>query len=90
MRGNGILPVSRIRASPACGPDTRTIAIALGGLPDDNAKMVWSRECIGLLVRFEPEQQCRFRVPSTITRFQLPLMLHRNIRGLEHLDLRVT
>ena len=25
---------------PACGPETRTNAIALGGRPDDNAKMV--------------------------------------------------
>ena len=25
---------------PACGPETRTMAIALGGRPDDNAKMV--------------------------------------------------
>jgi hypothetical protein len=26
------------------------MAIGLGGLPDDNAKMVWSRGCIALFV----------------------------------------
>ena len=32
------LPASDVSAGPACGPDTRTIAIALGGRPDDRAK----------------------------------------------------
>ena len=31
------------------GPETRTMAIALGGRPDDRAKMVWSRGCIAYL-----------------------------------------
>ncbi|WP_249137356.1 hypothetical protein [Bradyrhizobium tropiciagri] len=31
---------------PAIGPDSLTMAIALGGRPEDNAKMVWSRGCI--------------------------------------------
>ena len=31
--------------------DTRTMAIALGGRPDDSAKMVWSRGCIAYLFR---------------------------------------
>ncbi|WP_431017621.1 hypothetical protein [Bradyrhizobium pachyrhizi] len=30
----------------AIGPDSLTMAIALGGRPEDNAKMVWSRGCI--------------------------------------------
>ncbi|MFQ3456566.1 hypothetical protein PMN64_25105 [Bradyrhizobium sp. UFLA01-814] len=30
----------------AIGPDSLMMAIALGGRPEDNAKMVWSRECI--------------------------------------------
>ncbi|WP_225161938.1 hypothetical protein [Bradyrhizobium sp. BRP56] len=30
----------------AIGPDNLTMAIALGGRPEDNAKMVWSRGCI--------------------------------------------
>jgi hypothetical protein len=34
------LPASAITIFPACGPETRTKAIALGGRPDDSAKMV--------------------------------------------------
>jgi hypothetical protein len=49
IRGGGILPASAVTTGPACGPDTRTMAIALGGRPDDNAKMVWSRECMAYL-----------------------------------------
>ncbi|MHC6154343.1 hypothetical protein ACVSQB_21435 [Bradyrhizobium elkanii] len=30
----------------AIGPDSLMMAIALGGRPEDNAKMVWSRGCI--------------------------------------------
>ncbi|WP_373852264.1 hypothetical protein [Bradyrhizobium sp.] len=30
----------------AIGPDSLTMAIALGGRPEDNANMVWSRGCI--------------------------------------------
>ncbi|WP_225642608.1 hypothetical protein [Bradyrhizobium australafricanum] len=30
----------------AIGPDSLTTAIALGGRPEDNAKIVWSRGCI--------------------------------------------
>ncbi|WP_229190438.1 hypothetical protein [Bradyrhizobium brasilense] len=30
----------------AIGPDNLTMAIALGGRPEDNAKIVWSRGCI--------------------------------------------
>jgi len=51
IRGAGILPASRVSAAPACGPDTRTIEIALGGRPDDTAKMVWSRGCIAYLLQ---------------------------------------
>jgi hypothetical protein len=29
-----------VSAGPACRPETRTMAIALGGRPDDSAKMV--------------------------------------------------
>jgi len=36
----GFLPPSAVNADPSCGPETRTMAIALGGRPDDNAKMV--------------------------------------------------
>jgi hypothetical protein len=39
-RAGGILPPSATSAGPAPGPDTRTIAIALGARPDDSAKMV--------------------------------------------------
>src|SRR5262249_9630544 len=39
-RGGGIFPINACRAAPACGPDTRTTAIAAGGRPDDSAKMV--------------------------------------------------
>jgi hypothetical protein len=49
IRGNGILPARAIKTAPAPGPDTRTIAIALGGRPEDNAKMVWSRGCMAYL-----------------------------------------
>ena len=46
---------------PACGPETRTMAIALGGRPDDSAKMVWSRGCIAYLCRsLEKATQFRF------------------------------
>ena len=38
------------RLRPA-DPETRTTAIALGGRPDDSAKMVWSRGCIAYLCR---------------------------------------
>ncbi|WLA53103.1 MULTISPECIES: hypothetical protein [Bradyrhizobium] len=33
----------------AIGPDSLMMAIALGGRPEDNAKMVWSRGCIAYL-----------------------------------------
>jgi hypothetical protein len=36
----GILPPSAVNTGPACAPEIRTMAIALGGRPDDNAKMV--------------------------------------------------
>jgi len=41
--------------APASGPDSRTMEIALGGLPDDRAKMVCSRGCIAyyLPIRLE-------------------------------------
>src|ERR1700761_7534436 len=45
-RAGGIFPASSFIAAPAAGPDTRTIAMALGGCPDERAKMVWSRGCI--------------------------------------------
>jgi hypothetical protein len=35
--------------APASGPETRTIAIALGTRPDDNAKIVCSLGCIAYL-----------------------------------------
>jgi hypothetical protein len=40
IRGAGVFPASALSTAPASGPDRRTIAIALGGLPDDKAKMV--------------------------------------------------
>ena len=46
MRGVGVFPASAFSAAAACGPDTRTIAIALGERPDERAKMVWSRRCM--------------------------------------------
>jgi hypothetical protein len=45
-RGFGIFPASFDNTTPACGPETRTTAIALGGRPDDSAKIVCSRGCI--------------------------------------------
>jgi hypothetical protein len=47
--GVGSLPASEVIAVLACGPETRTMAMALGGRPDDNAKMVCSRGCIAYL-----------------------------------------
>ena len=46
---SGKLARQRSKAVPACGPDTRTKAIALGRRPDDSAKMVCSRGCIAYL-----------------------------------------
>ncbi|WP_246667484.1 hypothetical protein [Bradyrhizobium macuxiense] len=40
----------------AIGPDSLTMAIALGGRPEDKAKMVWSRACI---VYFFPSQSAK-------------------------------
>jgi len=34
------LPASAVTIFPACGPETRAKAIALGSRPDDSAKMV--------------------------------------------------
>ena len=51
IRGDGIFPTSAVTTFPACGPETRTMAIALGGRPDDSAKMVWSRGCIAYLCK---------------------------------------
>jgi len=45
-RGSGILAARRANAPRACESGHRTIAIALGGRPDERAKMVWSRECM--------------------------------------------
>jgi hypothetical protein len=44
------LPTIDESTAPAWGPDTRTIAIALGGRPDERAKIVCSRGCIAYLV----------------------------------------
>src|SRR5258708_36266001 len=55
IRGTGICPGSEVSAKPACGPETLTMEIALGGRPDDSAKMVWSRGCIAYL-SFAPVQ----------------------------------
>jgi hypothetical protein len=49
IRGTGILPARAVKTAPAPGPDTRTMAIALGGRPEDKAKMVWSRGCMAYL-----------------------------------------
>ena len=49
--GDGSRPASDFSARPASGPDTRTIAIAVGGRPEDRAKMVCSRGCIAYLCR---------------------------------------
>ncbi len=49
IRGAGILPASSRSATFACGPDTRTIEIAVGGRPEDRAKIVWSRGCMAYL-----------------------------------------
>ncbi|MGN1285637.1 MAG: hypothetical protein ACI4XG_03510, partial [Bradyrhizobium sp.] len=40
----------------AIGPDNLTMAIALGGRPEDKAKMVWSRGCIAY---FFPSQSAK-------------------------------
>ncbi len=48
-RGVGILPASAESTGPACGPETRTMAMALGARPLDSAKMVWSRGCMPYL-----------------------------------------
>src|SRR5580693_5540632 len=39
-RAGGILTINARNAAPACGPETRTTAIAAGGRPDDSAKIV--------------------------------------------------
>jgi hypothetical protein len=49
VRAVGTLPASLVRVAPASGPETRTIAIALGTRPDDNAKIVCSLGCIAYL-----------------------------------------
>jgi hypothetical protein len=36
------------------------MAIALGGRPDDSAKMVWSRGCIAYLLANRPEGNVKF------------------------------
>jgi hypothetical protein len=51
-------------AVPACGPDTRTMEIALGGRPDDSAKMVCSRGCIAYLSPSPLKTQRNFRQPT--------------------------
>ena len=49
LRGSGSLPASASAHRPARGPDMRTTAIALGGRPEERAKMVWSRGCMAYL-----------------------------------------
>src|SRR5438270_13531112 len=58
--GAGRLPASTLNTAPACGPETRTTAIALGGRPDDNAKMVWSRGCMAYLSGCPRKGKLRF------------------------------
>ena len=40
LRGDGTFPTSALIALFTSEPESRTTAIALGGLPDDSAKMV--------------------------------------------------
>ncbi|WP_165435183.1 hypothetical protein [Bradyrhizobium sp. Leo121] len=54
------MPANFTNAGPACGPDTRTIAIALGGRPEESAKMVWSRGCIAYLLANGREGNAQF------------------------------
>ena len=42
--------ITALSAAPARGPEIRITAIAAGGWPDEKAKMVCSRGCIGLFV----------------------------------------
>ena len=39
-RAGGILPPKALNSGRPCGPEIRTMAMALGNRPDDNAKMV--------------------------------------------------
>src|SRR6266404_654381 len=61
IRGEGIRPASEISAVPACDPDTRTMEMALGGRPDESAKMVCSRGYIAYLFQSPLRRQCNFR-----------------------------
>src|SRR5712691_10706030 len=65
IRGIGILPASEVSAVPACGPDTRTMEMALGGRPDDSAKMVCSRGCIAYLFQSPLKRQRNFRLTES-------------------------
>jgi hypothetical protein len=60
IRADGILPANFTNAGPARGPDTRTMAIALGGRPVESAKMVWSRGCIAYLLANGREGNAQF------------------------------
>lgn len=57
----------------AIGPDSLTMAIALGGRPEDKAKMVWSRGCIAYFF-----QQIVKGNPASLSQAGRD-MLHRNI-----------
>jgi hypothetical protein len=46
---------------PANGPDNRTMAMALGGRPDDSAKIVCSRGCIAYLSPSPLKRQRNYR-----------------------------
>jgi len=58
----------------AIGPDNLTMAIALGGRPEDKAKMVWSRGCIAY---FFPSKSAK--AMPLLSRTRYCRMLHRSI-----------
>jgi len=64
IRGVGILPASETSAVRASGPDTRTMEMALGGRPDDSAKIVCSRGCIAYLPQSPLKRQRNFYWPG--------------------------
>src|SRR5260370_40609206 len=67
IRGDGTLPASEVSAAPARDPDTRTMEIALGGRPDDSAKIVCSRGCIVYLAPSPLKRQRNFDLPQRIS-----------------------
>ncbi|WP_375790123.1 hypothetical protein ACE10Z_00010 [Bradyrhizobium sp. Pha-3] len=61
----------------AIGPDSLTMAIALGGRPEDNAKIVWSRGCIAYFFQHIGKGNARFHFAR-----RARSLLQRNITNL--------